>query len=53
MAREQKLKGKIIFRCNVCGLKYGERKTAELCEKFCSKHPNLCDPKIAEKAIKE
>jgi len=51
MVKKKKLKGKIVFQCDICGLKYLEKETAMQCESFCKTHPNLCDPKIAEMSV--
>ena len=51
MAKKMKFKGKAVFQCSICGLKYLEKETAAQCETFCKTHPNMCDPFISAKAL--
>lgn len=53
MVKEVEFNEKTAFQCEKCGMKYWERDLAGKCQTFCEKHPNLCDPEISEKAIKE
>ena len=52
MVKGIEFKGKSAFECEVCNMKYLDEETAKACEAFCSEHPDMCDPKISEKALK-
>ncbi|NIO38213.1 hypothetical protein GTO27_11015 [Candidatus Bathyarchaeota archaeon] len=45
-------KGKILYACERCGLKYGERDWAEKCERFCTDH-NACSLEITKYAVEK
>ena len=40
-----------IFQCEICGLKYRERRWAERCEEWCREHPNSCNVEAASHSI--
>ena len=54
MIKEVEKNGKKYYECELCGLVYNNKDTAEQCEKFCEEHKgcNLCNSEITEKAIK-
>lgn len=39
-----------LYKCDVCGLHYNERGTAEECEEFCREH-NACNPDLIAQAV--
>jgi len=39
-----------LYVCEVCGLKYGERRWAEKCEEFCSKY-HSCSLEIIKHTV--
>ncbi len=41
-----------LFQCAECGLKYGERQTAERCEAWCKAHDS-CNLEITRSAVKD
>jgi len=51
MVKEIKRDSKSLYVCEVCGLKYRERRLAEECEEFCSKH-NSCSLEIIKHAVR-
>jgi len=50
MVTERAHEGKSVFLCDICGLGYKDRGTAEECEDYCRTH-NSCSIKITEKAV--
>jgi hypothetical protein len=42
----------VFYSCEVCGLKYAEKKKAQECESWCRKH-NSCNLDIIKNAVKE
>ncbi len=50
MVTEKLINNKIIFACDVCGLGYLDKDTAEKCEDWCNK-TNTCSIEITKKAI--
>jgi len=51
MVSEKKVNDKTVFLCDICGLGYADKKTAQNCEDYCKAHPGSCDPKITDKAV--
>lgn len=51
MVSEKKVGDGIVFLCDICGLGYADRKTAQECEDYCRAHPGSCSAEIVEKAI--
>jgi len=50
MVKEKKIGDKILFLCDVCGLGYKDRETAEKCEEWCRK-TGSCNIEITRKAV--
>jgi hypothetical protein len=50
MVKEIKRDDETLYVCEVCGFKYGERRWAEECEEFCSKH-HSCSLEIIRHAV--
>jgi hypothetical protein len=48
--KEIKRDSESLYVCEVCGFKYGERRWAEECEEFCSKH-HSCSLEIIKHAV--
>jgi len=42
-----------IFKCEICGLRYKERRWAEKCEEWCREHPDSCNVEAASHSIRE
>jgi hypothetical protein len=51
LVSEKKIGDKIVFLCDICGLGYADRQTAQECEDYCRAHPGECSAEIAEKAV--
>ena len=51
MVSEKKVNNKTVFLCDICGLGYADKKTAQDCEDYCKAHPGSCSAKIADKAV--
>jgi rubredoxin len=51
MVKQDTLKGRPIWSCEVCGFGYAQRKTAEACEAYCKTHAG-CSMEIIKKAVK-
>lgn len=50
MVKEIKVDSKAVFLCEICGLGYKDRKTAEECEEWC-RRTNSCSIEITKKAV--
>jgi hypothetical protein len=42
---------KTIFLCDICGLGYLDKKTAQDCEDYCKANPGSCSVEISKKAV--
>lgn len=51
MVSEKKINDKTVFLCDICGLGYTDKKTAQNCEDYCKAHPGSCSAKITNKAV--
>jgi len=51
MVTEKKVVGQTIFICEICGLGYADRETAQKCEDWCGKNPETCNLQISQKAV--
>ncbi len=51
MVTEKKIGDKTVFLCDVCGLGYADRKTAQECEDYYRAHPGSCSVEISQKAV--
>ncbi len=51
MVTEKKIDGKTVFLCDICGLGYAEKRTAQECEDYCRSHAGSCSAEISKKAI--
>jgi hypothetical protein len=51
MVSEKKVGDKTVFLCDICGLGYADRKTAQICEDYCRAHPGSCSAEISAKAV--
>jgi hypothetical protein len=50
VVKEIEVDSKAVFLCEICGLGYKERRTAEECEEWC-RRTNSCSIEITKKAI--
>ena len=50
MVKEKKIDDKVLFLCEVCGLGYKDRETAQNCEAWCRK-TGTCNVEITKKAV--
>ena len=51
MVSEETIGDKTIFLCDICGLGYSEKETAQECEDYCRAHPGACSVEISQKAV--
>ena len=51
MVSEKKVGDEIVFLCDICGLGYANRKTAQECEDYCITHNGSCSAEISAKAV--
>jgi hypothetical protein len=51
MVSEKKVGDKTVFFCDICGLGYADRKTAQECEDYCRTHRDSCSAEISAKAV--
>jgi hypothetical protein len=49
MVSEKKVEDKTVFLCDICGLGYADRKTAQECEDYCRTHHGSAVLKLARK----
>ena len=52
MVNESKLKGRIIFECELCGSSFEQLETAELCEQYCFFHGRP-SPTLTRKSLRK
>jgi hypothetical protein len=48
---KKKIGDKTVFLCDICGLGYSDKKTAQECEDYCKAHPGSCSVEISQKAV--
>jgi len=48
---KKKIGDKSVFLCDICGLVYVDRKTAQECEDYCRAHHDSCSAEINAKAV--
>lgn len=51
LVKEKKIGAKTVFLCEICGLGYEERSTAQECEDYCRAHLGSCSAEISKKAV--
>lgn len=51
MVTEKQIGGKTVFLCDICGLGYLDKETAQKCEDWCGKNPGTCSFQISQKAV--
>jgi hypothetical protein len=51
LVTEKKIGNKAVFLCDICGLGYADRKTAQECEDYCRAHVGSCSAEISKKAV--
>jgi hypothetical protein len=51
LVSEKKIGDKTVFLCDICGLGYEDRKTAQECEDYCRSHHGSCSAEISAKAV--
>jgi hypothetical protein len=51
LVTEKKIGEKTVFLCDICGLGYADRETAQECEDYCKAHPGSCSVEISKKAV--
>ena len=52
MVSEKIKDDKKYFVCDLCGLAYNDKETAEKCEAWCKEHPGSCNPDVVKEAVK-
>jgi hypothetical protein len=50
MVKEKKIDSQVLFLCEICGLGYEDRETAQKCEEWCRK-TGTCNVDISKKAV--
>ncbi|MFQ6053868.1 MAG: hypothetical protein ACE5OO_06560 [Candidatus Bathyarchaeia archaeon] len=50
MVSEKMHDGEVVYLCDLCGYGYGERETAERCERWCAAHQS-CSLEITKNAV--
>jgi len=51
MVSEKNVGNRTVFLCDICGLGYAERQTAQDCEDYCRTHHVSCSAEISAKAV--
>jgi hypothetical protein len=51
MVKKKTVEGRTVYLCEICGLGYADKKTAQDCEDWCRTHPGNCSLEISKKAI--
>jgi len=51
LVTEKEIGDKTVFLCDICGLGYSDKKTAQECEDYCKTHPGSCSAEISQKAV--
>ena len=51
MVSEKRIGDKTVFLCDICGLGYADKKTAQECEDYCRTHNGSCSAEISAKAV--
>ncbi len=51
MVSEKKVGDKTVFLCDICGLGYADKQTAQDCEDYCRAHHGSCSAEISAKAV--
>jgi hypothetical protein len=51
MVSEKRVGDKTVFLCDICGLGYADKKTAQDCEDYCRSHHGSCSAEISAKAV--
>ena len=51
MVTEKKVGDRTVFLCDICGLGYSDKETAQECEDYCKAHPGACSVEISKKAV--
>lgn len=51
LVTKKKTGNKTIFLCDICGLGYADRATAQECEDYCRAHKDSCNAEISKKAV--
>jgi hypothetical protein len=51
LVTEKRIGDKTVFLCDICGLGYSDKETAQECEDYCKAHPGSCSAEISKKAV--
>jgi len=51
LVTEKRIGDKTVFLCDICGLGYADRVTAQECEDYCRSHGGTCSAEISKKAV--
>ena len=51
MVSKKRVGNKTVFLCDICGLGYADRQTAQDCEDYCRTHQGSCSTEISAKAV--
>lgn len=50
LVREFKVRGRIVYQCELCDIGYSDPETADRCEEYCNAHDS-CSLEITKKAV--
>ncbi len=51
LVTEKEIGNKTVFICDICGLGYADKITAQECEDYCRSHEGSCSAEISKKAV--
>ena len=51
MVTKKTIGNRTVFLCDICGLGYANRATAQECEDYCRAHHGSCSAEISSKAV--
>ena len=51
LVTQKRVGNRTVFLCDICGLGYADRKTAQECEDYCRAHAGSCSAEISKKAV--
>jgi hypothetical protein len=51
LVTEKEVGERIVFLCDICGLGYADKETAQECEDYCRTHHGSCSAEISQKAV--
>ena len=51
LVTKKRIGNRTVFLCDICGLGYADRVTAQECEDYCRAHKGSCSAEISAKAV--